>query len=262
MRGIKKGDVVSRESYNNDILFYVENIINDNRNSKIAILKGITIRVEADAPFSDLRAVDDNSVSQVINDFYKKLNIEDYTKNNRTMKQYGKILHLDGDKRYSEKTEKYYKKKGLNYIVKHVVEHKQPNVVTSLLQRYKPNILVITGHDGMIKKGKNYSDINNYRNSKYFMKTVIEARAWNRNIDDLVIFAGACQSYYEALINAGANFASSPARILIDFMDPLIVAEEISIASSNKIILISDIEDKIRNGRKAVNGIGAKGKKS
>ena len=109
MRGIKKGDVVSRESYNNDILFYVENIINDNRNSKIAILKGITIRVEADAPFSDLRAVDDNSVSQVINDFYKKLNIEDYTKNNRTMKQYGKILHLDGDKRYSEKTEKYYK---------------------------------------------------------------------------------------------------------------------------------------------------------
>ena len=169
MRGIKKGDVVSRESYNNDILFYVENIINDNRNSKIAILKGITIRVEADAPFSDLRAVDDNSVSKVINDFYKKLNIEDYTKNNRTMKQYGKILHLDGDKRYSEKTEKYYKKKGLNYIVKHVVEHKQPNVVTSLLQRYKPNILVITGHDGMIKKGKNYSDINNYRNSKYFM---------------------------------------------------------------------------------------------
>ena len=77
-----------------------------------------------------------------------------------------------------------------------------------------------------------------------------------------MIFAGACQSYYEALINAGANFASSPARILIDFMDPLIVAEEISIASSNKIILISDIEDKIRNGRKAVNGIGAKGKKS
>ncbi len=30
-------------------------------------------------------------------------------------------------------------------------------------------------------------------------------------------FAGACQSYFEALISAGANFASSPARILIDF---------------------------------------------
>lgn len=45
----------------------------------------------------------------------------------------------------------------------------------------------------------------------------------------MVIFAGACQSYYEGLILAGANFASSPARILIDFIDPLIVAERVAI---------------------------------
>lgn len=113
----------------------------------------------------------------------------------------------------------------------------------------------------MIKNGKNYNDINNYRNSRYFVKAVNEARMWNQNNNDLVIFAGACQSYYEALISAGANFASSPARILIDFMDPLIVAEEISIANKNRIIRMSDLESKIRNGRKAISGIGANGKK-
>jgi spore coat assembly protein len=113
----------------------------------------------------------------------------------------------------------------------------------------------------MIKNGKNYNDINNYRNSKYFAKAVKQARLWNSNNSELIIFAGACQSYYEELISAGANFASSPARILIDFIDPLIVAEEISITSKNKIVTMSNLEGKIRNGRKAIGGIGAKGKK-
>ena len=261
---VKKGEYVTRKSYGNDIVFVVDRIINLKDGNALAILKGVTFRVEADAPLQDIEKVDESRVINSKKEIDKMLieRINNYKKQTRGVNiKTGRILHLDGDKRYSEKTEKYYKKSGLNYIVKHVAEHKQPNVVTGLLQRYKPDILVITGHDGMIKKGKNYSDINNYRNSKYFMKAVIEARSWNRNIDDLVIFAGACQSYYEALINAGANFASSPARILIDFMDPLVVAEEISKAPKNKIIFISDIETKIRNGRKAVNGIGARGKK-
>ena len=160
----------------------------------------------------------------------------------------------------TRQTEKYYKKRGLNYIVKHVMEFRQPMVVRNLLQRYRPDILVITGHDGMIKNGKNYNDINNYRNSRYFVKSVNEARRWNSDKNELVIFAGACQSYYEAIMSAGANFASSPARILIDFMDPLIVAEDVSITNKNKLIMMSDLEGKIRNGRRAVSGIGAKGK--
>ena len=32
--------------------------------------------------------------------------------------QTGRILHLDGDRRYSEKTARHYKKMGLNAIVK------------------------------------------------------------------------------------------------------------------------------------------------
>ena len=46
---IKKGDIVGRYSYNNDILFFVDKIIKQNKKKKIAILKGLNIRVEADA---------------------------------------------------------------------------------------------------------------------------------------------------------------------------------------------------------------------
>ena len=101
----------------------------------------------------------------------------------------------------------------------------------------------------MIRTGKNYNDINNYRNSRYFIRSVYEARLWNPNSEQFAIFAGACQSFYEAIIVAGANFASSPGRILIDFMDPLIVAENIATTDNSRIVVMSDLENKIRNGR-------------
>lgn len=258
MKKIKKGDIVSRASYNNDILFYVEKIIESDNRAEIAILKGVTIRIEADAPVDDLEVPSENRIQENLDFINRKL--ESNHIDNRRITRYGKILHLDGDRNYSEKTEKYYKKRGLNYIVKHVVEFRQPMVIKSLLSKYNPDVLVITGHDGMIKNGKNFNDINNYRNSRYFVKSVTEARSWNPNKSELIIFAGACQSYYEALMLAGANFASSPARILIDFIDPLIVAEEISVTSPNRVIVMSDLENKIRNGRKAISGIGARGK--
>ena len=69
----------------------------------------------------------------------------------------------------------------------------------------------------------------------------------------MVIFAGACQSYYETLIDAGANFASSPARILIDFVDPLVVAQKIATTDSDKYITIYDIEDDLRDGERGIN---------
>ena len=108
----------------------------------------------------------------------------------------------------------------------------------------------------MIKSGRNYEDIYNYRNSRYFAQTVRNIRRNNKN-RDLVIFAGACQSYYEALIAEGANFASSPARILIDFIDPLIVAEKVATTDSDLYLTIHDIEKDLRDGERGINGIGA-----
>lgn len=173
----------------------------------------------------------------------------------------GKILHLDGDKKYSQKSYMYYKRCGLNSVVKNIPEYRQPKEVYKLLVEYNPDILVITGHDSMIKKGTDYYNIYNYKNSKYFIETVKEARRYERDyFKNLVIFAGACQSYYEALISAGANFASSPARILIDFIDPLIVAKKLASTEEYKYITIEDICYDLRDGKKGVNGVGATGK--
>lgn len=166
-----------------------------------------------------------------------------------------------GDKFYSEKSARYYKKVGLDAVVKNITENKQYLVIKDYINKYNPDILVLTGHDGMIKTGTKYGDISNYRNSRYFAKAVMEARKIQPSSNKLAIFAGACQSFFEAIMAAGANFASSPARILIDFMDPLIVAEKIAITDRNKFVTINDIVNELRDGKKSIDGIGVMGKK-
>lgn len=276
MNYIKKGDIVGRKSYNKDIIFTVKNIIRTKRND-VAILKGVTKRIEVDSNIDDLEIIEKKDIkknfAELDNELQKrieKINREDdnyrigiFTKDNRAQEKIitGKILHLDGDRKYSEKSCRYYRKIGLNAVVKNIPEYKQPRVVYNLLEIYNPDILVITGHDGMIKRGIGYDDIYNYRNSRHFINTVKEARRYDRDYGkNLVIFAGACQSYFEAIISAGANFASSPARILIDFLDPLIVAEKVAFTEKYKYITIDDIARELRDGKKGVSGIGANGK--
>ena len=271
---IKKGDIVGRKSYGKDILFVVERIINQTNFKAIAILKGLNIRIQADSFLDDLEIIDKKTLQEsqkkVEKRFIQTINKcvkgqdeskQKYLKRSNKIVYTGKILHLDGDKRYAEKSSLFYKKMGLRAVVRSVTESRQPTVVSGLIERYKPDILVITGHDGMIKGGTGYYDIYNYRNSKYFIQSVKMARNTRASKPNLVIFAGACQSYYEELIQAGANFASSPARILIDFIDPLIVAERVATTDYAKYITIQDIEDELRDGQRGVNGIGARGKK-
>ena len=278
MEKIRKGTIVSRNSYNNDILFIVTKIIKLSNGRKIVLLKGLTERIEADSYIEDLSLVkkemiENNlrsfdtkleeriSINKFINSKEKLLIKKDHRNTEKVIT--GKILHLDGDRKYSQKSLRYYREMGLNAIVKNIPESKQPKVVYNLLKYYNPDILVITGHDGMIKKESGYNDIYNYRNSRYFIRTVKEARRYDRETNkNLVIFAGACQSYFEALITAGANFASSPARILIDFLDPLIVAEKVAITDKYKYITIKDIENELRDGKKGIDGVGANGKKN
>lgn len=267
MKKIKKGDIVARKSYGKDIIFYVKKIIKTKREN-IAILCGLLERIEADSKIEDLEIIDERIVKKNLEKQDEKvkerINKNRIIEEEKRLKQKivtGKILHLDGDKRYSQKSYNYYKKLGLNATVKNIPEYKQPKVVYNLLKIYNPDILVITGHDGMIKRGTNYNDIYNYRNSKHFIDTVKEARRYDKEKGKkLVIFAGACQSYFEALISAGANFASSPARILIDFLDPLIVAEKVATTEEYKYIVIDDITNELRDGKKGVGGIGSYGK--
>lgn len=272
MGKIKKGDIVGRISYGKDILFIVDRIIETSDKKEIAILKGVLVRIKADSPLEDLEIIDkrvvessmqnfENRIQNLLKKCINNLGIDKEEKRVKKLLYTGKILHLDGDKRYSEKSNRYYKKLGLNVIVKNIAENKQARYVKTLLQKYRPDILVITGHDGMIKNGTGFQDIYNYRNSVYFVQSVREARSLGEFGRDLVIFAGACQSFYEAIMEAGANFASSPARILIDFLDPLIVAQTIATSEESKYVTIQDIEEKLRDGVKGVNGIGAMGKK-
>lgn len=207
MNKIKKGDIVARKSHGKDILFVVKNIINT-RKEKIAILKGMIDRIEADSCIEDLEIVDKQIVNEKMETLQHKMNHRIIqTKETRGGNEYkigiltpnhknkekiitGKILHLDGDKKYSQKSYSYYKKLGLNAVVRNIPEYRQPKVVYQLLQTYRPDILVITGHDGMIKRGRDYHNIYNYRNSKYFIQTVKEARRYDKERNShLVIFA-------------------------------------------------------------------------
>lgn len=273
MDKIRQGDIVSRNSYGNDILFVVAKILSTKKGDNIYLLKGLTVRIEADSPAQDLRKADKEMAKQNLKQLegrlqrrklaesQKRREKEEDKKRIRTPYVYtGKILHLDGDRRYTEKSIYYYKELGLHAIVKNVAENKQPLMVKKLLERYKPDILVITGHDALIKGAKDYQDVSNYRNSKYFAKTVTEARKWDIH-NKLVIFAGACQSYFELLMASGANFASSPARVLIDFADPLIIAEKIATTDKFQYVTIEDLAGELRDGMKGIGGIGAKGKK-
>ncbi len=266
MKEIKKGDIVTRNSYNNDIIFTVIKILKISNNKKIALLKGIDIRIEADAEVQDLRVISSKEKEECEKNFKKRINQININKNNAErihgIIKSGKILHLDGDKKYAGKSVMYYKKMGLNAIVKNIPENKQPKIIKKLLMFYNPDILVITGHDGMLKTNAK-NDVFNYRNSRHFIETVKQAREFEKiSKKDLVIFAGACQSYFEALISAGANFASSPARILIDFLDPLIVAKNVAETDVEEYITIDDFENELRDGKRGVGGIGAKGKKN
>lgn len=117
----------------------------------------------------------------------------------------GKILHIDGDPAYLEVCIKVYKQLSINAIGKVIPESQQPSKIVDIVKEVKPDIVVITGHDGVAKGAKDYFDLNNYRNSKYFVDSVARLRDYEPNYDDLVIYAGACQSFYEAILDAGAN---------------------------------------------------------
>lgn len=159
MEKIKRGDIVARKSHNKDILYSVENILKSSHGIQIAILKGITIRIVTDAYIDDLvlldtKEVDDSlrsldiKIEDRINSLLKKgkTKVKDKERNFDNIKA-GKILHLDGDKLYSEKSARYYKKVGLNAVVKNIPENKQHILVKDYINKYNPDILVLTGHD-------------------------------------------------------------------------------------------------------------------
>lgn len=172
----------------------------------------------------------------------------------------GRILHIDGDSQYLDSCLKVYKQLNLIAYGEVVAEKNQPDVILELVRKYKPDIVVLTGHDALLKGATDYTDINSYRNSKYFVDAVIKLREYQPNYDDLIIFAGACQSFYERLLESGANFASSPNRVLIHCLDPVFICEKLAYTPIDKFISIGDILNNTITGIKGIGGLQTRGK--
>ena len=240
------GDLVTRNSYNNDVVFKIIDIDGD-----IAILQGVNIRLSADSNLSDLKKED-----KIVNDDEKLLDRFGSDKLNRSEYFYlpGKILHIDADSDYLNRCMKFYEKinikaKGIKLKENEIKDH-----ISKLLEEYKPDILVITGHDAYYKRMGSEDDNKNYKNTINFIKAVREARK-NSNHENLIIIAGACQSNYEELIKAGANFASSPKRINIHALDPAIIASSLALSDRNKTIDLLSILEKTKYGKDGMGGI-------
>ena len=131
--------------------------------------------------------------------------------------------------------------------------------IVNLIKEYRPDIVVVTGHDAYFSKKHDENDLNNYENSSNFISAIKEARKYEKSQDKLIIIAGACQSNYEKLIQAGANFASSPKRINIHALDPAIVATSLSFADKNNNIDLINILEKTKYGVEGMGGIITKG---
>jgi len=145
-------------------------------------------------------------------------------------------------------------------VGKNIPEKEQPKVLESLIREYSPDILILTGHDSINKDYKDFSDIDGYKNSKYFVEAVKKARSIEPNLDELVIFAGACQSHFEALISAGANFASSPHRTLIHCLDPVFISEKIAYTAVDRFLSIEEVLENTISGIKGIGGLQTRGK--
>ena len=247
------GDLVTRNSHNNDLVFVIINIVDN-----ICYLKGVNIRLLADAHLEDLKKYDEED-NEEEKEFLNRINI----KNNLNRDDYfylpGKILHIDADQDYLKRCLKYYSDANLMAMGICEKEKDMPIKIREYLEEYNPNILVITGHDAYYKKKGDTSDINNYKNSINFVKCVKEARKFEKSHEKLIIIAGACQSDYEELIKAGANFASSPKRINIHALDPAIIASQMSLSDINKDIDLKNIISSTKYGKEGIGGIITKG---
>lgn len=242
------GDLVSRSSYKNDVVFKIVRIDGD-----IAFLKGCNIRLCADSVLDDLV-----KVSSSVDSFEAGLDDEVLDRDSYFYLP-ARVLHLDSDESYINKCLNYYKKNNLQAVGRMVLEEDLPMKILKYLKEFNPDIVIITGHDSYDSKKNDKSNMDNYRNSKYFCDAVRKARGYEKNYDRLVIIAGACQSNYEALIRAGANFASSPKRVNIHALDPAIIACCVALTDKSKQIDLIGLLNKTKYGSDGMGGLMGNG---
>jgi spore coat assembly protein len=272
---MKQGDFVIRKSYGGDVLFRI-----DTFKPNAAIIKGTDYRLLADSPLSDLSVVNDpdslgasRQVRIKVTESMRRMQREQAQLTGSAdrigvpiLQHYfeipGKVLHLDGDGGYMTKSMQIYEQLRVPAYGVHSHESTMAELLFRLLPQVKPDIVVITGHDGVLKNRPqgSYQQLSSYKNSQNFVNAVRVAREYERNRDGLIIVAGACQSHFEALLQAGANFASSPGRILIHALDPVYVAIKASFTSIKDTVSLTEAIQGTISGPDGVGGIETFGK--
>lgn len=250
---LKVGDYVTRKSYHNDMVFKIIKI-----EDEIYYLKGLNVRLYADSEKEDLQVYDREEDVELEEPFLERIKPEGLDRNDYFYLP-GKILHIDGDNEYLSRCLKYYE--DANIWAAGILE-KESNIscrIQDLLKEYNPNIVVITGHDAYYRKRGKIDDLNSYKNSAYYVEAIKEARKYENSHEKLIIIAGGCQSDYEELIKAGANFASSPKRVNIHALDPAIVAAKMSLADATKEINLKGILEDTKYGKDGMGGLITKG---
>lgn len=284
MELIRVGDAVSRKSHGSDVIFAVLKIISGPARRAVAVLKGLNARLVADAPLGDLvrvRQKDIESAREQVHRlsreslekvFLRRMAEELIATGFRGReadvlppglnygKMPGRVLHLDGDGDYLKNCLRYYQELGVPVVGEHVPEEAQPDKVVPLIRTHLPDILVLTGHDGLIARRGDRTRLENYRTSRYFVEAVRRARQVEPDKDALVIVAGACQSHYEAILEAGANFASSPERVFIHCYDPILVAEKVAFTPFDSVVHVTHAIENTVSGIKGIGGIETRGK--
>jgi len=275
---MKQGDFVVRKSYGGDVLFQIASL-----HQQMAMLRGTDYRLIADAPLPDLSIVRDPEHTGAV----KQVRIKEHESNTRMQQQRkqqvqkdeedlrralnqsapyfevpGKVLHLDGDANYLDKSMQLYKQMRVPAYGVYAHESQMPTLVYRLLPQVKPDIIVITGHDGVLKNRETNDlyDLASYKNSQNFVNAVRIARDYENSRDGLIVVAGACQSHYEALLQSGANFASSPGRVLIHALDPVYIAIKASYTTIREPINLADVIHGTISGIDGVGGIETLGK--
>ena len=245
----KLGDLVTRISYKHDIVF---KIVGFEKN--IVFLKGVDLRLYADSDVSDLVNAKYNyseSDKEIIDANIRDIHLD------RSQFFYlpGRILHIDGDGEYLERCMSFYKNMNIKANGISIPEYDISEKIIDLLTEYRPDIVVITGHDAFFNRKVKENGRESYQNTSNFIDAVKMARKYEKSQDKLIVVAGACQSNYEELIKAGANFASSPKRINIHALDPAIIASSLALSDKNKSIDVIKLIEKTKYGSDGMGGI-------
>lgn len=267
MEALRIGDVVTRKSYGGDIHFKITEITSRASGRKTYFLKGMLYRILADSEEEDLEWRSPELAQRELRDSMTTKGMHHMSRSGilpfnfiqRVRGKSGTILHIDSSAEFLEMCQRYYEDAKIKVYGKVIPESEQPGRIQGLLTSTRADILIVTGHDGLKKNATKMNSLDSYRNSRYYIQSVREARKFEPSLDKLCVFSGACQSYYEGIMDAGANFASSPGRILIHALDPAKVGDRVALTDTRVYVTPEQIARLTQSGSKGIGGLKTKG---